>query len=237
MSRVRARVGAAVFVAAGAAAAAWGQPFSATLTFEASTDGGTTWRAGEVVLEPVAQSLLIRLRADWTPEAGYALAGLAFDGVVRNAAPGDEATGFVRPPPFDRVPTQTVAAMRFGSTIKIDDSRDTLPPDQGARWVRIEQAPQNFNPDFDASRPLTAFLWEYIADGTEGTREADVLVARHPDPGTMERVIRVYTSPAGEQQLIVVGRVDTLSIQVVPSPGAAVLAMGVVFLAGRRRRG
>ena len=186
------------------------------------------------MLEPVARSLLIRLRADWTPEAGYALAALSFDGVVRNAAPGDEATGFVRPPPFDRVPTQTVAAMRFGSTIKIDDSRDTLPPDQGACWVRIEQGPQDFNPDFDASRPLTAFLWDFILDGTEGTREVDALVARHP--GTMEREVQIYTSPTGEQRSIVLGRVNTLSIRVVPSPGAAAFAMGVVFLAGRRRR-
>ena len=211
------------------ATGAMAQPFLATLTFEGSTDDGATWSAGSIELGANAQAVRVRLRADWTPAAGYAFANVSLDILVQDAAQGDTAHGFVRPGPFDRF-RQTIVATRFGSIIKIDDVRDTLPPDLGSYAVVLLQERETVEPDFDRSRPATVFLFEVAVDGTLGPRLIDGIVLRAPNG---ERMATVFVDPSGEARMIP-AQVRPLTINVVPSPGAVLVITFGFVLSGSR---
>jgi hypothetical protein len=162
------------------------QPYSAWLRMEVSTDEGATWRDGVVDVEPGARTVRVRVRADWTPEGGYALSAARFDVFVRDAADGDVARDFDRPAPFDSFP-EMIVATRFGTTIKVDDSRDTQGPGLGTRAIFCFQGSEDGNPDFDPSRPVTVFSYELALDGTLGERVAEARSCGvPPNPATSQ---------------------------------------------------
>ena len=210
---------------------AFAQPFSATLAFEASTDGGQSWQGGLVELEPGPRTVQVRIRADWTPEAGYAFARCQFDIIIENAGTADDASDFLRPVPFTGLP-QSIMAMRFGSIIKIDDSRDTLPPGMGLRGVHPTQVAENFNPDFDASRPVTVFYMSVLLDGTPGARLVTAMIPPHP--GTFVPSAMLYTTSSGMERVVPASPVP-LTLNVIPAPGSLLLAPALLALSRRRR--
>lgn len=208
------------------------QPYSAWLRMEASTDEGATWRDGVVDVERGVRTVRVRVRADWTPEGGYALSRARFDAFVRDAGAGDTAMTFQRPFPFDASFPQTIVGTRFGTTIKIDDSRDTDGPGLGTRAIFSFQEREEGNPDFDSSRPVTVFSYELTLDGTLGTRVADGVILLSPIDS---RDLTVWTTPPGGIRVIP-ATVVPVSIRVVPSPGGAVLAGAGALLVRRRKR-
>lgn len=207
------------------------QNFLASLTFEASTDGGETWRAGLIELGPGPASLGVRVRADWTPEAGYAFRSTRFDVVISDCGEGDSASAFVRPEPFTAV-TQTIVATRFGTVIKIDDARDTLPPNMWHYYGVIPaQHAEDFNPNFNSDRPVTIFTFDLHLDGTPGERSLDALVLRD---NFNVPVTWVYRSARGEA-VSMSTVVEPLIVRVVPAPGSLLLAPAFLVLSRRRR--
>jgi hypothetical protein len=159
---------AGVLVATPALAQGW-------LTIEASADNGATWTTQYLEVGSGQGAVMVRVKADWVPELGYALSQARFDLMVRDARPGDAASDFVRPPPFTKFP-QSIVASRFGSTIKIDDSRDTLPPGAGQRAIYTFQDPEFRNAEFCSNRPATVFSCELTLDGTRGVRVIDAII-------------------------------------------------------------
>lgn len=210
---------------------------------EVSTDGGATWQGGIVEVEPGPRSVMVRNRFSWTgvPEA-YAFASAQFDMGVFGAGAGDEVTEVTRVHPYI-VPSQTVVAMRFGSVIKIDDSRDTLPFGMGTRGAFPGQPIENFAPPggFVAENPAVPLVFTLHLDGEPGDRFIDVDYTPPSHGGPWAGGFRAYTSPAGARTGFYVitvalpyppnARIETATVRVVPGPGAAgVLAVGLIAL-------
>lgn len=212
---------------------------------QVSTDGGETWQGGIVEVEPGPRSVLVRSRFSWINSPAYAFAGAQFDQVVLNAGPGDEVVNPERPHPYNLGSNQTIVATRFGSTIKIDDSRDTLAPGMGTRGVFPAQLVENFAPPggFVRENPGAPFVFGLNLDGTPGDRTIDAIYIGHS--GTGASGFRAYTSPAGAQEafylfhpwLPINARFEAATIRVVPGPGAvmALTAAGLVALMRRVR--
>lgn len=210
---------------------------------QVSTDGGATWLGGTVEVEPGPRSVLVRSQFSWINSPAYAFAGAQFDAVVLNAGPGDEVVNPERPHPYNLGSNQTIVATRFGSTIKIDDSRDTLGPGMGTRGVFPGQLVENFAPPggFVRENPGAPFVFGLNLDGTPGDRIIDAL--HTSSTGTGDSRFRAYTSPEGAVETFYIfhpwlpinARVEPATVRVVPGPGALmVLAAGLAW--GRRRR-
>ena len=153
---------------------------SGSLFIEASADGGATWTSGTLRATSAMRSLRVRVRADWFFDEGYAIQQAKFDCLVENAGEGDSAAAFLRPAPFDQF-LQTVVATRFGSTIKIDDSRDTFPPGFGQRAVFSIQYPEYMSTNFNSDKPVTVFEYTLFLDGTLGDRVLDARILYSPN--------------------------------------------------------
>lgn len=226
----------AAVAACSLAVPAFGQG-SGSLTIEASRDGGTTWERGTIDIGGRYDPLRIRFRSDWADNIGFAFAGAHFDVVISNAGPGDVAFDPVRPGTFASGSSQTLVASRFGSTIKIDDSRDTAPPGAGGRGVFPGQLAQAFaGTNFTVGRPVTIFEFSFTPDASFNSRLIDVLYVlpsggpQPPIPNT-----RIYTSSGGAQRSIV-AVTNTLNIIDTPTPGVSgILGLSAIVLTRRRR--
>lgn len=208
------------------------QNFLASLTFEASTDGGHNWQSGLVQLDPVPSTVQVRIRADWTPEAGYAFRSTRFDVVISDCGEGDSASTFARPEPFTAV-TQTIVATRFGTVIKIDDARDTLPPSMWHYYAVIPaQHAEDFNPNFNSNRPVTIFTFDVHLDGTPGERSLDALVLRDTFNVPVTWIYRSARGEAVSMRTVV----EPLIVRVVPAPGAFAMLASALLVSSRRRR-
>lgn len=227
------------FVAvAGLAAAANAQVGTANVAYEVSDDGGATWNGG--LTETVASSVLVRIRASWSDDAGmYAFAGAQFDVVVTGvggAGAGDTVSNAIRPGTTSGGSAQTIVATRFGNQIKIDDVRDTLGPGAGTRGVFPGQLVENFaGTNFSNANPITIFQFELNLDGSIGDRDMSSLYIAPSGGNTIDRVMRIYTSPAGAQNTPST-TTRGATVRVVPAPGAlALLGLGGLAIARRRR--
>lgn len=224
---------------AGAAAVANAQDVGiGKFTWEVSLDGGATWAGGVVDIDPSNASVLVRARALWDGTNGmYAFAGAQFDALVTTASPnGDTAGNFVRI--SNGVNTaQTIVATRFGNVLKIDDARDTLGPGLGTRGVFPGQLVENFaGTNFTSANPVTIFQYELFIDHTDETDRllSETFIA--PSGGnTIDRVMRIYTSPTGGQNTPVTTRNNAV-LRYIPTPATlALLGLGGLMV-GRRRR-
>ena len=225
---------------AGAAAVANAQDVgTGKFTWEVSLDGGATWAGGVVDIDPSNQSVLVRARAMWDGTNGmYAFAGAQFDALVTTAnSNGDTAGNFVRPGTVSGSGAQTIVATRFGNVLKIDDVRDTLGPGLGTRGVFPGQLVENFaGTNFSTANPITLFQYELFIDHTD---ESDRLLSEAfiaPTGGnTVDRVMRIYTSPTGGQNTPVTTRNNAV-LRYIPTPATlALLGLGGLMV-GRRRR-
>ena len=107
-------------------------------------------------------------------DAGYAFAGARFDAVVAAGSGGlaDSASGFLRPFPLAHIVPQAIVASRFGAVLKLDDSRDTLPPGDGTRGVSPSQGKEIMGDPrfFTTANPISVFEFTLELDGSTGTR-------------------------------------------------------------------
>lgn len=224
---------------AGAAAVANAQDVgTGKFTWEVSTDGGSTWAGGVVFIDPSNASVLVRARAMWDGTNGmYAFGGAQFDALVTTtAANGDTAGNFSRI--SNGVNTaQTIVATRFGNVLKIDDARDTLGPGLGTRGVFPGQLAENFaGTNFTTANPATIFQYELFIDHNDQDDRvlSEAFIA--PTGGnTVDRVMRIYTTPSGGQNTPVTSRNGAI-IRYIPTPATlALLGLGGLMV-GRRRR-
>lgn len=227
------------FVAvAGLAAAANAQVGTGLVVYEVSDDGGATWNGG--LVETVASSVKVRILASWSSDADmYAFGGSQFDVVVTGvggAGAADTVANAMRPWPTNTGSAQTIVATRFGNQIKIDDARDTLGPGAGTRGVFPGLLAQNFaGTNFSTANPLTIFEFDLNLDGSIGDRDLSSLYIAPPGGNTIDRVMRIYTSPTGAQNTPST-TTRGATVRVVPAPGAlALLGLGGLAIARRRR--
>jgi hypothetical protein len=211
---------------------ALGQSGTGSLTIEASRDGGAIWERGVIDIGGRYDPLRIRIRAEWSSDVGmYAFAGAQFDIAIGNTGPGDMVTDPFRPVTM-RGGAQTVVASRFGTTIKIDDSRDTFAPGGGARGVFPGQLVENFAEGvFTRDNPVTIFEFRFTPDASLNRRTFQMFyIAREQN-----LAMRVYTSPGGAQNIPVL-TTNLIDIIDTPTPGAAaLLALATVGIIKRRR--
>lgn len=223
---------AALTVAANAGVcAAQTQIGTATFTWEAFVDG--QWRGGNV--QTTATDVPVRARVSWSQDAGYAFASTTFDATISAPMAGiDGVITLSRPQPFN-ANTQTLVASRFGSQIKLDDSRDTAPPGLGARGVSAGQGVEVFGFPFSDANPAVILEFTLRLDAILGLRTVEALPIAPTNGNATDRWIRIYTNRNGAQNLPLVEQ-QRLQIQVIPAPAAPALATAAAMLALRRRR-
>jgi hypothetical protein len=172
---------------------------TANFVFKVSADEGQTWQTGVVEVANSQRRIRVRPVASWSTDAGRWFAGARYDIVWRNMSNGLDdiyvlgarATGF-------RLATQTMVSSRFGSSIKVDDSRDTLPPGQGTFGVNSSQGAPAFGFGDESNPAVLAEFW-FDLDGTPGDREVTALFLPPPNGNTSDRFMSIYTTYDGSQ--------------------------------------
>lgn len=223
----------ALLAAAGAASAALGQVGTGLFEWQVSADGGLTWNPGLTEVLPTQDFVLLRARASWSSDGGmYMFAGAQFDAVVSTPGEGDFVANPLRPYPVNST-NQTLVVTRFGNQIKVDDSRDTLPPGEGNRGVFPSQLVDAFGGPYNRDNPITIFLMTLVLDGTPGDRDIRALFVAPTGGNTVDRFMRIYTSELGAQNSPLSTHAGA-TVRVVPAPGA--LIFGVLAASSLRRR-
>jgi hypothetical protein len=171
---------------------------TASWTWEASADGGQTWHSGLLEVPPRQSFVDIRGVASWDLAAGYAFKGVNFDGIWEAQASGiaDEIVGPERYAPYFWTDPAIYVASKFGLVTKIDDTRDTAPPGQGARWIVPFQYAETVGDDFTTENPVWVFRYVVFLDGTPGDRTAHGLF-RIPTGRPSDQFMAIYTSFVG----------------------------------------
>lgn len=222
-------------ILASGASTALAQFGTATITWEA--DDGRGWTSTR--LETTAPSVQVRMRVAWgaASEVGYMVAGVQFDALIQSPRGAlDSVANPLRPGWFAGGSAQTIVATRFGDALKIDDSRDTLPPGVGSRGVFPGQLVEAFGGPYDRSNPATVFTFRLDLDTIPGTRTINSLYVAPFNGDTISRYLRLYTSPSGAQNR---PNTTTLPLEIVfiPAPSAAMFASLISFaICGTRRR-
>jgi hypothetical protein len=206
------------------------------VTWEANDGSG--WTSGR--LETTAPSVEVRVKAAWFPaQQAAGFAGMQFDTLVISPVGSSDAVDEPRRlRRFATATSQTIVASRFSNTIKIDDSRDTLPPGIGARGVFPGQLVPPFWDDFssDRSNPALLFTFRLIFDTTPGVRTIDSLYLAPAGGDTISRYMRLYTGQGGFQ-ITPNTSTQPLEIVYIPAPGTALFAaLTSIPICSRRRR-
>ncbi|MDX2147463.1 MAG: hypothetical protein SFZ23_08055 [Planctomycetota bacterium] len=209
---------------------------TASLTWQASLDGGETWSSNEIQTL-TGTSIRVRALASWSPDAGYSFASSRFDAFVRGlfgAGSQDTVTEWSIPAPLLTV--QTVVSARFGDTIKIDDARDSNPPGRGNYSLSpLQQFEQSGVPHTRAN-PVAVFQYTLNLDQSAGVREVSSAWFRPPVGAVVP--IRLWRGPAGaDLQNVPATTLVPLRINVVvPAPAPTiVVATGMACMLRRRR--
>lgn len=229
------RLAPTLIVIAASAATSLAQTGTGRIWYEASPDNGTTWLQSYLLVGMDQTDVLVRVRATWSGDAGmYAFAGAQFDVQITEAA-SDSVTEMVRPGSMGVGSVQTLVASHFGSTIKIDDSRDTSAPGVGTRGVFPGQLVQNFaGTNFTTANPVTIFQFR-LTFGDFTIRQLSSLYTGGIDTNT--RYMRIYTTPTGGQNTPATTTTGMTIDNYTPAPGPALtfaIAGGAAL--GRRRR-
>ncbi|MDX2147462.1 MAG: hypothetical protein SFZ23_08050 [Planctomycetota bacterium] len=213
---------------------------TASLTWQASLDGGTTWTSNEVQTL-IGTSVRIRAVASWSQDAGYSFDLSQFDGTVRGFAGAgrtDAATNFRVPSPLTAGISggDTYVAQRFADILKIDEVRDTVAPGLGQRSIAPAQLYESAGLPHTTANPLSIFEYTLQLDGSAGTREVSS-VWLLPPIGNPVR-IRTWRGPSfmdgnnSPETSVVPLRINV----VVPAPASAACLMIVASGLARRRR-
>lgn len=154
------------------------QPIAARAAWQVSPDG-VVW-TDDLEVDSSHTTVYVRLRVTFIapPERAH-FGAMFFDATVRSPSPasGDFADRdlpahvprwlyYSNPPP--------IVTGRFGDMLKLDDSRDTLPPGQGPHWI-IPSLPFGF---LGSSNPADVFQYRLLLDGSVGDRFIDAVF--HP---------------------------------------------------------
>ena len=199
-----------------------------TWVWQASTDGGATWRSGVVEVAPLT-SLRVRAILGFPPGERHYLGYQGFDAVVRHAGTFDS----ISDPRGGQVRGSMITEIgRFGDTLKFDFPGDTLPPGEGPRWLSVGFDPPQGLPVPLFLNPIVIFDYRLRVDLTPGDRIVSSIIA--PQEGTSYPSIVWYdlTPPWGGFYSPVVQQ--DLTVRVIPAP-AAFLALTVCIFARRRR--
>lgn len=226
-----------IVVIAGASSAVVAQTTrvgTASFLWELSADDGATWRPGTLEVDQATASVMARVSVSWSGDAGRWFAGVQYDAVWQSEGLGglnDSLTFVTRLPDFaDTV--QQLAVTRLGSTLKIDDVRDTLPPGQGSFSIISAQLDPGFGGAVD-DNPARLLSFRVNLDGVPGNRTLRGLPRISAPGDTIDRYVRIYTG-----QAINLPQVTQFpaTLRVIPVPGSiALFAIGFVPLARRRR--
>ncbi|MDX2148707.1 MAG: hypothetical protein SFZ23_14435 [Planctomycetota bacterium] len=231
---MRARhVGCSCFTGAAslATSSALAQVGTATFTWQASADGGQTWQSNLIDVLP-RQTMQIRGLFDWSPDAGLLMGGAGFDATIDGAGEDDAPDAFARREPFASNEPQTIVASRFGTTIKIDDSRDTRPPGNGTRGVRISQAWPDTGSPFTLDKPLVFLTFNFTIDASVISR---IVSSTFRNGNTSDTPPFLWLRNNGGPNRPTTTTVP-LTIPVIPAPGAAAFMTFGMLAAARRRR-
>lgn len=227
----------AVLACVGACSAVWAQVGTGTWTWEVSADGGKTWAGGLVEVPLEQQEVRVRAVAAWSADAGGWFAAGKPDATwtsIGSAGLGDTVSHIERYRPFG-ASAQNLTATRFGSVIKVDDARDTLPPGEGSLSVWASQLPPGFGMASTAN-PAALFEFRIALDGTPGDREASgIFLAVSSGGNTTDRLFAVYTTSSGLTNFPLT-TMHNATVRVVPAPASPALLGAAVLLATRRRR-
>ncbi len=211
---------------------------SAEFRWQASADSGVTWHDDASSVPQGQASVLVRARVSWSPVPEFsAFSGVAFDGVVADAGPGDSVGAIRRMLEGGLGSTPLIGAQRLGSTIKIDSVTDTLPPGVGPGFVGCANGTDS-GFFFNFAHPIIVFDYTLNLDGTPGTRTLTEVL--RPLPGSTSPVV-IYvdwrTLPGPTERARPPTTSYPIAITVLPTPGAvALLALGGLVAARRRRR-
>lgn len=165
--------------------------------WEGSVDGGEIWVGDELLVRDPWTTVQLRARVGWSLEGSWGFAGTTLDIVVETPdQTADDLVNPARPWPLYG-PMQTLVTTRFGNVLKLDDSRDTMPPGKGNRGIVIGQAtPVWF--EFDPGNPITIFTLSLVLDGTSGPRlVTEAFQNLSSEMNNTDRVFKVYTTPGG----------------------------------------
>lgn len=224
-------------VLAGGSQISFAQTFFGDEAFEwqVSGDSGASWQGGDLEVPLSQQRSHVRAVASWSADAGFAFGLVRFDATIATDAPvGDGAMEFSRGVAFSTGWVQTIVATRFGSVLKIDDSRDVLPPGEGSHGVTPSQLSPQFGHILDSSNPAVIFAFTLMLDGSAGRRTIDALFLIPPGH-EQDRYMGNYPFAAGGTFNFPRMSYSGASVTVVPGPWSAAMMAGA-FAAGLRRR-
>ncbi|MDX2146784.1 MAG: hypothetical protein SFZ23_04615 [Planctomycetota bacterium] len=170
------------------------------------------------------------------PSIGFA--GFQADLAILNCGAGDSVLDITRPAPFAFAP-QTLVASRFGCTLKLDDARDTLPPNMGTRGINPGQAIARFSPNFSRDNPAVALTFTLVVDDQPGVRSFRIDPNGPSNGGWTRddlRWIRYYTDEDGRQGAARNNVAFAAQVVVVPTPSGAALLLAITGVPSMYRR-
>lgn len=232
----------AVLLVAGSIGAAQTRTYDgqAEAFWEYRVQSSDPWvRAAAVSIPLTTPAIDVRFRYQFTPETAAPptrryLGGAWYDAVIREAGAGDMPVMISRETTARW--TQTVAPSRFGSTIKIDDSRDTDPAGQGPYNVTSWQSNPSLGDLKDFSNPITLLSFRYNLDGTAGARTFDAIFEGRDRFAAPNSFAFTYLETNSGSVNFAALTWSPMTVMVVPTPGAAVVVVAGMCVLVRSRR-
>ncbi len=200
-----------------------------TWIWQASTDGGATWRSDLVEVAPLT-SLRIRALLGFPPGQRHYIGYQGFDAIVRHAGLLDSISD---PRGGDIRGAMNMEIGRFGDILKFDFPGDTQPPGEGPSWVAVGYDPPQGIPVPQFLNPIVIFDYRLRVDLTPGDRIVSSIIA--PQEGASYPSIIWYdlTPPwAGYYSPIVQ---HDLTVRVIPAPASLAVLIAACFSVRRRR--
>ncbi len=207
---------------------------TATWSWEASTDGGATWHRGMLEVPTSQGAVQVRSSLAFPPPptgSGGGFSTAALDGVVSGAGPLDSISHLSG----GHLLSGNFVASRFGSTLKIDDPVDTLPPGLGSRWAVLAQSRNQTGRSL--ANPIILLSYTLSLDGSFGDRVIDGIFRQRPNY-PLGHVVSIDMGRNEEAPTLVPFVIqEPLTIRVVPGPATAILGvLGLAFASRRRSR-
>lgn len=204
----------------------------ATIWWEASTDGGSNWQRGTVLVTDPNQRVAIRSQCQFNfPYPLNYFSGVSFDATIDRLG-GSRSVDGVEQILRNTRGSQPLNVQQFQSTIKIDDIDDLQPPGQGPLWVNVVQyAAVSPRPD----NPYLMLRYDLALDGVRGDRLVDAVFRERggPIPAGRYLNIGIYGSDVLYYPSLTI---QPLTLRVVPAPSAGLVLFLGLFGASRRRR-
>ncbi len=204
----------------------------ATIWWEASTDGGSTWQRGTVLVADPTHRVTIRSQCQFSfPFPLNYFGGVSFDATIARPS-GSRSVDGVEHILRNTRGSQPLNAQRFQSTIKIDDIDDVLAPGQGPLWVNVVQyAALSPRPD----NPYWMLQYDLILDGVVGDRLIDAVFRERGGPIPPGRFVNIgiYGSDVLYYPSLTI---QPLTLRVVPTPSVGLVLLAFLLGSSRRRR-